>query len=100
MQEALALHSSMINAALSTADEVEAEQETGVSLARWLQAQRARTDELFASGRFPLPAQVHEQVVPDIDELFGYSLARRLGGFAVMVGEPPSLSSRFADRDT
>ena len=100
MQEALALHSLVINAALSTADEVEAEQETGVSLARWLQAQRARTDELFASGRFPLLAKVHEQVAPDIDELFDYGLARHLDGFAVLVGEPPSAGSRLADRDT
>lgn len=96
MQEALALHSLVINAALSTADEVEAEQETGVSLGRWRQAQRARTDALFAGGRFPLLAQVHEQVVPDVDELFDYSLARHLDGFAVLVGEPPSSNSRSA----
>ncbi|MEV7555067.1 TetR/AcrR family transcriptional regulator C-terminal domain-containing protein [Amycolatopsis sp. NPDC089917] len=88
MQEALALHSLVINAALSTADEVEAEQETGVTLARWLQAQQARTEELFASGRFPLLARVHEEMAPDIDELFEYSLGRHLDGFAILVGEP------------
>ncbi|MBN6038424.1 GntR family transcriptional regulator [Amycolatopsis sp. 195334CR] len=87
MQEALALHSLVVNLALSTADEVEAEQETGVSLARWLQAQRARTEELFASGRFPLLARVHEESAPDLDELFEYSLARHLDGFALLVGE-------------
>ncbi|WFE32059.1 GntR family transcriptional regulator [Micromonospora sp. WMMD975] len=88
MQEALALHSLVVNAALSTADEVEAEQETGVTLARWLQAQRARTEELLASGRFPLLAKVHEDTAPDLDEMFEYSLARHLDGFAVLLGEP------------
>ncbi|MDG4785991.1 GntR family transcriptional regulator [Micromonospora sp. WMMD1102] len=88
MQEALALHSLVINAAVSTADEVEAEQETGVTLARWLQTRRARTDELLASGLFPLLAKVHEEAAPDLEELFEYSLARHLDGFAVLVGEP------------
>ncbi|MBN9733842.1 MULTISPECIES: GntR family transcriptional regulator [unclassified Pseudonocardia] len=88
MQEALALHSLVLSAALSTADEVEAEQETGVTLAGWLRSQRARTEDLFAGGRFPLLAQVHGDTAPDLDELFEYSLARHLDGFAVLVGEP------------
>ncbi|RFU84846.1 GntR family transcriptional regulator [Streptomyces triticagri] len=87
MQEALALHSLVLHVALSTADEAEAAQETGVTLARWLQAQQARTEELFASGRFPLLAQLHEESAPDLDELFEYSLARHLDGFAILVGE-------------
>ncbi|ALU95420.1 hypothetical protein WQO_20145 [Streptomyces globisporus C-1027] len=58
-----------------------------MTLARWLQAQRTRTEELFASGRFPLLAQVHEESAPDLDELFEYSLARHLDGFAILVGE-------------
>jgi DNA-binding transcriptional regulator YhcF (GntR family) len=87
MQETLALHSLVLNVALSTADEVEAEQETGVTLARWLQAQRTRTEELLASGRFPLLAKVHEETAPDLDELFEYSLARHLDGFAILLGE-------------
>ncbi|MFI6029835.1 TetR/AcrR family transcriptional regulator C-terminal domain-containing protein [Amycolatopsis magusensis] len=61
-------------------------QETGVTLARWLRAQRARTEELFASGRFPLLAEAHE-TAPDLDELFEYSLARHLDGVATLVGE-------------
>ncbi|MGW4039071.1 GntR family transcriptional regulator [Streptomyces sp. NPDC004778] len=87
MQEALALHSLVLHVALSTANEAEATQETGVTLARWLQAQQKRTEELFASGRFPLLAQVHEESAPDLDELFEYSLARHLDGFAILVGE-------------
>ena len=88
MQEALALHALVISVALSTAAEVEAEQETGVTQAGWWQAQRARTEELFAGGRFPLLAAVHEDPAPDLDEMFEYSLARHLDGFAVLVGEP------------
>lgn len=87
MQEALTLHALVLHVALSTANEAEAAQETGVTLARWLQAQQARTEELFASGRFPLLAQVHEESPPDLDELFEYSLARHLDGFAILVSE-------------
>ncbi|MGI8310845.1 GntR family transcriptional regulator [Saccharopolyspora hattusasensis] len=87
MQEVLRLHSLVLTIALSMADEVEAEQETGVTLTRWLVAQRTRTEELFASGRFPLLAKVHEETVPDLDGLFEYSLVRHLDGFAALVGE-------------
>ncbi|MGA6164579.1 TetR/AcrR family transcriptional regulator C-terminal domain-containing protein [Amycolatopsis magusensis] len=87
LQEAVALHSLVLTVALSTADEVEAEQETGVTLARWLRAQRSRTEELFASGRFPLLAEAHDETALDLDELFEYSLARHLDGVAILVGE-------------
>ncbi|GAA2087166.1 GntR family transcriptional regulator [Actinomadura alba] len=87
MQEALTLHSLVVTLGLSMADEVEAEQETGTTLARWYAQQRARTDELFAGGRFPLLAELHEDTVPDLDGLFEYSLARHLDGFAILVGE-------------
>lgn len=87
MYEALALHSLVVTVALSMSDEFEAEQETGVTLARWLTAQRTRADELFADERFPLLAEAHQQTVPDLDELFEYSLTRHLDGFAVLVGE-------------
>lgn len=87
MQEAMTLHSLVLNAALSTADEVGAEQETGVTLAGWFRAQQVRTEELFAGGRFPLLAKVHEDITPDLDELFEYSLARHLDGFEVQVRE-------------
>lgn len=89
MHEALTLHSLVLSVALSAADEVEAEQETGVTLTRWLQAQRKRAGELFADGRFPLLAKAHEETVPDLDGLFEYSLGRHLDGFAVLVRERP-----------
>lgn len=85
MREALTLHSLVTTVALSMADEVESEQETGVTLARWLAAQRSRADELLNSGRFPLLAAIHEESVSDLDGLFEYSLARHLDGLAVLV---------------
>ncbi|MEU3273052.1 GntR family transcriptional regulator [Saccharomonospora sp. NPDC006951] len=85
MHEAICLHSLVATVALSMSDEFEAEQETGMTLALWLMTQRARTEELFAEGRFPLLTQAHEDTVPDLDALFEYSLARHLDGFAALV---------------
>ncbi|WP_199730293.1 hypothetical protein [Amycolatopsis panacis] len=61
----------------------------GVTLTRWLRARRKRAGELFADGRFPLLAKIHEETVPDLDGLFEYSLVRHLDGFAVLVRERP-----------
>lgn len=83
LREALTLHALVVTVALSMADEVEAEQETGLTLDRWRQAQRERTGELL--GRFPLLASVPDDVAPDLDGLFEYGLARHLDGFAVLV---------------
>lgn len=87
MREALRLHSLVLTVAMSVADEIEAEQETGVTLARWLVEQRARADELFAGGKFPLLARVHQETTPDLDGLFDYSLDRHLDGFAALLRE-------------
>ncbi|MEU4541221.1 GntR family transcriptional regulator [Streptosporangium sp. NPDC023825] len=85
MREALTLPALVISIALSMADEVEAEQETGVTLDRWWLAQRERADELLDSGRFPLLATLTGEEVPDVDGLFEYSLACHLDGFAALV---------------
>ncbi|NUW42501.1 TetR/AcrR family transcriptional regulator C-terminal domain-containing protein [Nonomuraea rhodomycinica] len=85
IREALTLHALVVNAALSMADEVEAEQETGVTLDRWWLAQRDRAGALLDSGRFPLLAAIPEEAVSDLDGLFEYSLARHLDGFAALV---------------
>ncbi|MEV4577075.1 GntR family transcriptional regulator [Nonomuraea jabiensis] len=85
IREALALHGLVITVALTMADEIEAEQETGVTLDRWWLAQRNRADELLNSGRFPLLATIAEETVSDLDGLFEYSLARHLDGFAALV---------------
>lgn len=85
IQEALTLHTLVLTIALSMADEVEAEQETGVTLDLWWLAQRKRTDELLHSGRFPLLAAIPEEAASDLNGLFEYALARHLDGFAVLV---------------
>ncbi|WP_220040357.1 TetR/AcrR family transcriptional regulator C-terminal domain-containing protein [Nonomuraea aridisoli] len=87
IREALTLHALVHTVALSLADEVEAEQETGVTLDRWWLVQRKRADELLGSGRFPLLATVPAETVADVDGLFEYSLARHLDGFAALVGQ-------------
>ncbi|TDC01611.1 GntR family transcriptional regulator [Nonomuraea longispora] len=85
IREALTLHALVLTAALSMANEVEAEQETGVTLDRWWLTQRQRADELLHSGRFPLLATVIGEEVSDVNGLFEYGLARHLDGFAALV---------------
>jgi len=85
VREALTLHALVIAAALPLADEVEAEQETGVPLDRWWLARRSRADGLLAGGHFPLLATVPRDATSDLDELFEYGLARHLDGFAALV---------------
>ncbi|GAA4228614.1 TetR/AcrR family transcriptional regulator C-terminal domain-containing protein [Streptosporangium album] len=85
IREALTLHALVVTVALPMADEVEAEQETGVTLAQWWLAQRKRADELLDSGRFPLLATIPEETASDLDGLFEYGLARHLDGFAALV---------------
>lgn len=87
MREALALHGLVLTAALSLADEVEAEQDSGVTLDRWHAGQAARAQELLRTRRFPLLASVPEDAPRDLDAQFEYGLARHLDGFAVLVGD-------------
>lgn len=85
VQEALTLHSLVVTVALSMAAEVEAEQETGMTLAHWWLTQCKRADDLLDGSRFPLLATVPQEVVSDLDGLFSYALARHLDGFAALV---------------
>jgi hypothetical protein len=85
VQEAFTLHALVLTVALSRAAEIEAEQETGMTLAGWRSAQQKRADELLAGGRFPLLATVPAEAVPDLDLLFEYALARHLDGFTTLV---------------
>ncbi|WP_026875425.1 GntR family transcriptional regulator [Jiangella gansuensis] len=85
IREALTLPTFVVAVALSLADEVEAEQETGMSLDRWWAGQRRRADELLDSGQFPLLSMVPGDAAADLDGLFEYGLARHLDGFAVLV---------------
>jgi DNA-binding transcriptional regulator YhcF (GntR family) len=85
IREALALHALVVNGAQALANETEAEQESGMTLDHWRLDRRKRADELLGDGRFPLLAMVPEEAIPDPDELFEYSLARHLDGFAKLV---------------
>ncbi|WP_066367112.1 GntR family transcriptional regulator [Herbidospora mongoliensis] len=85
IREALTLHALVLTLALSMAAEVEAEQETGVTLDRWWLARRQQADDLLDSGRFPLLATLTEEDASDANALFEYSLACHLDGFAVLV---------------
>lgn len=85
IREALTLPTFVVAVGLSLADEVEAEQETGMSLDRWWVGQRQRADELLDSGRFPLLAMVPGDAAADLDGLFEYGLARHLDGFAALL---------------
>ncbi|ADB35588.1 transcriptional regulator, GntR family [Kribbella flavida DSM 17836] len=82
-REALTLHALVVTAGLSLADEIEAEQETGVSLDMWWLGQRDRAGELLA--RFPLLARTPAHTAADLDGMFEYSLARHLDGFAALL---------------
>lgn len=87
MREALTLHSLVLTAALSVAEEAEAEQNTGVTLDGWRAAARARAHELLGTGRFPLLAATPEETTADLDGLFEYGLARHLDGFAALLAD-------------
>ncbi|GAA1870523.1 GntR family transcriptional regulator [Asanoa iriomotensis] len=85
IREALTLHGLVVTHALSMSDEIEAEQETGITLAGWRLTQRSRTEELLSGGRFPLLAAIPPDAVSDLDGLFEFGLARHLDGFAVLL---------------
>ena len=87
VREALTLHTLVVTTAMSLAAEVEAEQETGMTLARWWLSRRKQAGELLDSGRFPLLAAIPEGTVSDMDGLFDYALARHLDGFAVLLAD-------------
>lgn len=85
LREALTLHGLVVTVAVSATDELETEQETGVSLDTWWHSRRGRAAELLDSGRFPLLATVSGDTVADLDGLFEYGLARHLDGVAALV---------------
>lgn len=88
MREALTLHGLVVTSALSMAAETEAERDTGLTLAGWHAAQRARRHELLASGDFPLLAARSGDPLADPQSLFEYGLARHLDGVAALIARP------------
>lgn len=85
LQETLTLHALVVTIGLSKADEAQAERNTGMTLNRWSDSQRAHRRELLNSGRFPLLATLSDDAAPDLDVLFEYGLARHLDGFAALL---------------
>jgi DNA-binding transcriptional regulator YhcF (GntR family) len=93
--EALTLHALVVNIGMSMAEEIEAEQNTGVTLERWTEARAAHTNELLNSGKFPLLAAIPREAASDLNGLFEYGLARHLDGFAALVaGQSPTARGR------
>jgi AcrR family transcriptional regulator len=90
MREALTLHPFVLTAALSVSKEVEAEQNTGVTLDEGWAATRAHARELLSADRFSLLAMTPGDAAANPDGLFEYGLARHLDGFAVLIAEPPT----------
>ncbi|MGP4017734.1 TetR/AcrR family transcriptional regulator C-terminal domain-containing protein [Saccharopolyspora sp. 5N708] len=87
MREALTIHSLVLTAAASMAEEVDAEQSTGITLDRWREMQREQARELLDSAKFPLLAAVPEGTAEDLNRLFEYGLARHLDGFAALIAD-------------
>lgn len=87
MREALTLHTLVVTPAMSMAAETEAEQDTGVTMAGWQEAQRARARDLLDGGEFPLLAALSGHEPPDLESLFEYGLARHLDGFAAFLAD-------------
>ncbi|MGW0249789.1 TetR/AcrR family transcriptional regulator C-terminal domain-containing protein [Nocardia goodfellowii] len=85
IREALTLHALVLTMASSAAEEIDTEQNTGISHDGWQLAQLSRARELLDSGRFPFLAEISDDLAVDLDELFEYSLGRHLDGFAVLV---------------
>ncbi|MGY1945695.1 TetR/AcrR family transcriptional regulator C-terminal domain-containing protein [Nocardia asiatica] len=88
IHEALSLHALVVALAASMAEEVEAEQDSGMPLDRWRIALRSRARDLLDSGQFPLLATIPQDTASNLDELFEYSLARHLDGFAALLQGP------------
>ncbi|MEV0108262.1 GntR family transcriptional regulator [Nocardia sp. NPDC050799] len=90
MREALTLHALVLTAALSVSEEVEAVENTGVTLDDWWAAARTPARELLGTDRFSLLTRTPWDAAANPDGLFEYGLARHLDGFAVLIGEPPT----------
>ncbi|MEV5536470.1 GntR family transcriptional regulator [Saccharopolyspora shandongensis] len=79
-REALTLPSMVRGLALSRESEAEAEEATGVGAEQWWRSLDDQVRALYATGRFPLLADLNSEVVDDIDGLFEHALTRNLDG--------------------
>ncbi|WP_281903982.1 TetR/AcrR family transcriptional regulator C-terminal domain-containing protein [Phytohabitans aurantiacus] len=83
----------VVGTALHLEQEVEAEQDTGLSNEEWYEAQDLTLGRLLASGRFPMLASLDE--IPDfdlnLDIVFELGLRLLLDGLAAMIGAERAL---------
>ncbi|MCW6010987.1 TetR/AcrR family transcriptional regulator C-terminal domain-containing protein [Micromonospora sp. CPCC 205371] len=82
----------VVGTALHLEQEVEAEQDTGLSNEEWYEAQDLTLGRLLASGRFPMLASLDE--IPDfdlnLDIVFELGLRLLLDGLAAMIADAGS----------
>jgi len=78
--------------AVNLADEAQAEQETGLTDAQWIQAQQHRLSAVLASGKLPMMARFIAAGDREfhLDTLLEFGLQRLLDGLAPMVDPPGS----------
>jgi hypothetical protein len=88
IREALVVHSIVLTAAASLAEERSAEIDTGLSLDRGRRTQQPRQRETIDPVRFPFVAAIPPGMAEDLEALFEYGLARHLDGFAVHAACP------------
>lgn len=84
-REAVALPAMVRGLALSREFEAEAEGSTGVGADQWWAALKGEVDSVFATGRFPLLAQLEADPAGDLDGTFEHALTRSLDGLEAHV---------------
>ncbi|MCI2419721.1 TetR/AcrR family transcriptional regulator C-terminal domain-containing protein [Saccharopolyspora sp. K220] len=94
MREALTIHALVLTAAASLAEEVDAEQRTGITLDQWRATQREQARKLPDRTKFPLLAEVPGGTAEDLNRLFEYGLARHLDGFAALIADSSNSEPR------
>ncbi|UNO42232.1 GntR family transcriptional regulator [Streptomyces sp. MST-110588] len=89
---ALTLINHVRGTAVSLEDELENEQETGLSRGQWMDAMEPMYERIIASGSYPMYAQVEvaggEESLT-LDSIFEFGLARLLDGIGPLVAEEP-----------
>lgn len=75
--------------ALAADMEAQAQQDTGLSDAEWMEKNEPQFDAISASGDYPLLNSLfeHDEFELDLDSLFEFGLRRMLDGIAVTLGE-------------
>ncbi|UQI47724.1 TetR/AcrR family transcriptional regulator C-terminal domain-containing protein [Streptomyces sp. HU2014] len=78
--------------AVNLEDEAEAEQDTGVTSAQWLESRQGRLEEILQDGGYPVYARIaaRRDIAFDLDSMFTFGLARLLDGMGpLLAGSAP-----------